>query len=67
MNKNDSYAQVANQSDLMRVQLDGTGLLQEKVYIIDATRAMLCVIRSSKYIVKDLRMYQLEENFHCGI
>ena len=45
------YAKVVNWFDLMRVQLEETGVMQENVYNMDETGVMLSVLGSSKYLV----------------
>ena len=45
------YAKIVNWFDLMRVQLEETGVMQENVYNMDETGVMLSVLGSSKYLV----------------
>ena len=45
------YAKTVNWFDLMRVQLEETGVMQENVYNMDETGVMLSVLGSSKYLV----------------
>jgi hypothetical protein len=45
------YAKIVNWFDLMRTQLEETGVLQENVYNMDKTGVLLSVLGSSKYLV----------------